>query len=363
MAPASQGAVLALFPSLESAIGGGIQTAGRYARRGLQSVGRLQSFYYGHMSQEALEPGDRAAPGKFGALWCAATNRWEASLVLVWHLNLLRLVPFFRVAGAQLAVFLHGIECWCELDWLTEQALRRVDLFLSNSEYTWKRFSEQRPWLAGKRFRIVPLGLGEPAGPGDVCEPDQEPAALMLGRLVSTEDYKGHREVIEAWPRVLRQTPGAKLWIAGDGDLRPTLERQAEGLGLRDHVEFLGYISEEEKVQRIRRSRCLALPSRGEGFGLVYLEAMRLGRPCLAGSLDAAPEVVRPPRAGLTVDPADPDALAGALRRLLTAGEEWNVWSHEARRLYEGEFTREHFERRLREALGDGGSARASARR
>ncbi|MGH7135613.1 MAG: glycosyltransferase, partial [Pirellulales bacterium] len=97
-------------------------------------------------------------------------------------------------------------------------------------------------------------------------------------------------------------------------------------------------------------ARCLAMPSRGEGFGLVYLEAMRLGRPCLVSDGDAGREVVNAPEAGLAVDTRDLDGVADALVRLLSGGDQWQSWSAAARRRYEQNFTAEHFQRRLRGA-------------
>ena len=97
----------------------------------------------------------------------------------------------------------------------------------------------------------------------------------------------------------------------------------------------------------IGEARCLALPSRGEGFGLVYLEAMRLGRPCLASTVDAGREVVNPPEAGLAVDPENLTAISDAIVRLLTPGAEWQAWSQSAKARYESEFTAKHFEERL----------------
>src|SRR6185369_351165 len=95
-----------------------------------------------------------------------------------------------------------------------------------------------------------------------------------------------------------------------------------------------------------------ALPiCRSEGFGLVYLEAMRAGRPCLVSTLDAGREVVNPPEAGLAADPADRQALAAALCRLITPGAEWDRWSEQARLRYEGQFTARHFQERLVKAV------------
>jgi glycosyltransferase involved in cell wall biosynthesis len=93
------------------------------------------------------------------------------------------------------------------------------------------------------------------------------------------------------------------------------------------------------------------MPSRGEGFGLVYLEAMRLGRPCLVSTRDASRETVNPPEAGLAADPDRPEELADALVQLLSDSPRWGQWSADARRRYEARFTAEHFQRRLLDAL------------
>jgi phosphatidylinositol alpha-1,6-mannosyltransferase len=110
-------------------------------------------------------------------------------------------------------------------------------------------------------------------------------------------------------------------------------------------------VSEEEKQGMLAKSRCLALPSRGEGFGLVYLEAMRMGRPCLVSTLDAGREVVNPPEAGLAVDLDREESLVEAICELLRPGPRWDNWSANARGRYEAAFTAEHFQERLISAL------------
>jgi phosphatidylinositol alpha-1,6-mannosyltransferase len=175
----------------------------------------------------------------------------------------------------------------------------------------------------------------------------------MVGRLCADEGYKGHRQMIEAWSFVLERIPEAQLWIVGDGDLRPSLEDLARQHVPTGSVRFYGQVSEVEKEQLLARCSCLALPSRGEGFGLVYVEAMRMGRPCLVSDVDAGREVVNPPEAGLAVDPGDSRAIVDAVNRLLTTGTEWEQWSRCARSRYEEHFTREHFHQRLVATLFD----------
>ena len=227
--------------------------------------------------------------------------------------------------------------------------MRKVDLFLSISRFTWERFIAANPEFRNAPHRIMHLGLGSPLSCPE--KSPGSPAALMIGRMVRSEDYKGHRETIAAWPLVLKHNPEAVLWIAGEGDLRPELEALVLDLNLRNRIVFWGRVSEQQKETLLRECRCLALPSRGEGFGLVYVEAMRFGRPCLVSNSDAGAEVVNPPEAGLAVDPGSRPQLADALVQLIAGGLQWEDWSRKAMLRYERNFTAMHFQERLLLAL------------
>ena len=331
--------LLGVFPSLEPL--GGVQASGRDAWQGIvNQIGEQRACFFGY------QPGASKARAAFAAL----AKRRQGGILLVWHLHLLKLAPLLAGAAARVVVFLHGIEAWRRQDPITRWALGKVNLFLSNSDHTWERFAAFNPAFCATHHETVHLGAGTsletmPAAPA------AKPIALMLGRIMRSEDYKGHRQLIEAWPRVLEMSPDAELWIAGDGDLRPGLEQLALTRGLGSRVRFWGCISEEQKERFIAQCRCLAMPSRGEGFGLVYLEAMRLGRPCLVSDRDGGREVVNPPEAGLAIDPDDPHQLAAATARLLRAGSEWDKWSEQARHRYESQFTAQHFRERLNAAL------------
>jgi phosphatidylinositol alpha-1,6-mannosyltransferase len=331
--------VLGVFPSLEPL--GGVQASGRDAWQGIvNQIGEQRTCLMAYRPRASKT---RAALG-------ALAKRRQGAILLVWHLHLLKLAPLVAGAASRVVVFLHGIEAWRRHDSLTRWALGKVNLFLSNSDHTWERFVAVNSAFRATPHQTVHLGAGTsletmPSAPA------VKPVALMLGRMLRSEDYKGHRETIDAWPRVLELVPYAELWIAGDGDLRQSLEQRALARGLGSRVRFFGQIPEEQKQDLIAQCRCLAMPSRGEGFGLVYLEAMRMGRPCLVSDQDAGREVVNPPEAGLAANPDDPKQLAEATARLLTAGSEWDQFSLQARCRYEAQFTAQHFRERLNAAL------------
>lgn len=357
-------AAVGLFPDLAKDQIGGVQTSGRLTAQALRELagthtraGRLEQVRLLEYRPRVLAGGKitRRGPNRARASAVAQAVAMPAStrLVLVWHLDLVPLLTVLRTRRATVTVFLLGIEAWRPVPPLVRRILlshRFQVRLLAISGYTWDRFRAVNPDLGALAHCVVPLGIGcaVPSRPG---VPEGPPTALMLGRMARRERYKGHAEVLVAWSRVMARLPEARLWVAGDGDLRPELEGLAGRLGLGTSVRFLGQVSEAAKQDLIERCRALALPSRGEGFGLVYAEAMRLGRPCLVGPADGGREVVNPPEAGLAADPADPEALAGALCRLLTPGRQWDEWSAAAEARYRAHFTATHFQRRLAETL------------
>jgi phosphatidylinositol alpha-1,6-mannosyltransferase len=351
--------VLGLFPYFGAGSIGGVQASARIAWRAVNehTNGNATLLCYADTPGRAgSEPGAAETPetivvhSKGAAVSRALAGKWPHELVFVWHLGLLRLLPFLRLPGARVVLILLGIEAWRTHGWFTRKQLEKVDLFLSISDHTWREFVSANPRFQNKPHETLLLGIGEPLTVPSRA-PASRPAALMLSRLSKAEDYKGHREVINVWTRVCERIPDAELWIAGDGDLREDLEQLVARLGLNERVRFLGQVTDEEKQRLLQDARCLVMPSRGEGFGLVYLEAMRVGRPCLVSTLDAGREVVNPPEAGLAVSPDDASALTGALCRLLSEGAEWQRWSAQARRRFEQNYTAAHFEKRLLAAL------------
>lgn len=348
--------VVGIFPGFEPI--GGVQASGRLGWETLQQQaqqrgGEARLFSYDPHARRGTESCDAylvIARSKPEAVIKALLQKGKPDLIVIWHLGLLRLLPLLRARHAQVIVMLLGVEAWRENTWLTGRLLRRVNQFLTISDHTWRQFIRVNPGCAQVAHQTVYLGIDTPprlapARPSDV------PTALMLSRLERHEDYKGHREMIAAWSLVLERIPDAHLWIAGDGTLRPELEQMVARHRLQNHIHLLGRVSEARKQELFEQCRCLVMPSRREGFGLVYLEAMRVGRPCLVSSLDAGREVVNPPEAGLMADPDDPRDLAEAVGRLLTLDPQWARWSAQARCRYEQHFTAAQFQARFAAAL------------
>jgi phosphatidylinositol alpha-1,6-mannosyltransferase len=244
-------------------------------------------------------------------------------------------------------VALHGIEVWRPLTRDRRRALANATARLAFSTYTVERARPYCPDLGGTA--VVPLALEErePAGTADpgVLERAGEGFLLLAGRMAASERYKGHDEVLEALPE------GARLVVAGDGDDRPRLEARAAELGLGERVVFTGYVSEATLAELYRRCAAFVMPSRGEGFGLVYLEAMRAGKPCVAARGSAAGEIVVDGETGFLLDPDDRRELATTLATLLDRPERARRMGEAGRERWRREFGVERFRERLEPVL------------
>jgi glycosyltransferase involved in cell wall biosynthesis len=144
-----------------------------------------------------------------------------------------------------------------------------------------------------------------------------EPLLGVFGRLSSE---KGQRVAVEAMFLIAKEHPDARLAIVGEGKDQDDLETTAEALGIRDNVLFTGFVQDVRDLM----SACdvvIVPSSRGEGFGLVAVEAMALRRPVVASAQGGLPEIIIPGETGLLVPPNDPQALADAVCEVLAKPE------------------------------------------
>ncbi|MEP7066662.1 MAG: glycosyltransferase family 4 protein [Gemmatimonadota bacterium] len=249
------------------------------------------------------------------------------------------------------AVLLCGIEAWDPA--LTEdrkRTLRSATLRLAISEYTASRVRATHPDIGS--IVACPLALLPDVPVPTSLEQamlDQirEQSVLVVGRMSSAERYKGHDELLECWSTIVAQIPGAQLVIAGQGDDLTRLRQKAQSLGVSGSVLFLGFVPEGTLAALRERVALFALPSRGEGFGLVYLEAMRAGLPCVGGTTDAATDVIVNGATGLLVDPRDGSALSEAIISLLRSPELRAGFGAAGAVLFEREFTFDRYCERL----------------
>jgi phosphatidylinositol alpha-1,6-mannosyltransferase len=243
------------------------------------------------------------------ALRCSAATEIVCS-----HLHLAPAAAVLGWRGGRATTVLCGIEAWVPLRKVEAWALDRSAL-VAISHHTVARFKEANPALASRDVAVCHPGLPDRVAVPDGVSRSEGSPAMIVARMSADERYKGHDELLELWPRVLARKPEARLVVAGDGSDRPRLEERARSMGLSAAVTFVGRVSDAELAALYERCRFLVLPSRDEGFGLVFVEAMRAGKACI-GARGAAAEIIQHETTGLVVDPARLDELSQAVVRL-----------------------------------------------
>jgi len=281
---------------------------------------------------EAVVYDRKASGGKFAFMRRVLWYAWRVSkpdIVICGHMNLLPaawLLAKFR--GARLALIMHGIEAWTPRSWLFNLMLRSVDSYIAVSRYTagcfltWSNVSQDQFFILPNS---VDVNLFVP-GPRNVSlaerygVQDNDRIILTMGRIASQERYKGFDEVIEAMPELLRRFPTLKYMIVGDGDDRDRLEHKAKSFGVSEQVIFTGRISEHEKLSHYHLADAYVMPSYGEGFGIVFLEALACGVPAIGSKVDGSREALSDGKLGRLVDPKVPEELVEAVTDVLTNG-------------------------------------------
>jgi len=297
----------------------------------------------------AFERADvRAADGRTSRFVAAAVRAAAAAdsqtIVVAVHLHLAPAALAFTARGASLTTMLCGIEAWKPLTWIQRAALDRADRLIAISAHTRDRFREVNAQFAGRAIEVCHLGVED--AHGGVGASSRLPSALIVGRMASDERYKGHDLLLDVWADVVREVPGAALRIVGDGDDRRRLENKARTLGLDRHVVFLGRVDDDSLAREYERCTAFVMPSRDEGFGFVFVEAMRAARACVA-SRGAASEIVVDGDSGLVVNPANRDELTRAIVRLLADGAGADRMGARGRERFLREFTDIHFRERF----------------
>ena len=231
-------------------------------------------------------------------------------------------VVLAKLTGAKLISQLHGTEVWQPLKRLHREPLLRSDLVLCVSRDTKARYRRQAGTMDNS-FVLANM-VGSAFTPGDRALAQQRfgvtgcSVLLSVARLDTRDGYKGQDRVIEA----LRGLTGARgqpvvYLIAGQGEDRVRLEQVAHRHGVSDQVRFLGKVPEADLPDLYRAADLFVLPSTGEGFGIVYLEAMACGTPAVGLAVGGVPDPLGDGELGTLVS-ADAN-LAAILQQLLQA--------------------------------------------
>ncbi len=262
-----------------------------------------------------------------------------AQLPVAWLASWLR-------PGLRTILIAHGIEVWRPFTFWERLALRNAHRILCVSDFT-RREILKHVEIDETRVVVLPNAL-DPAleHKSDTAVPgDSSPVILTVSRLTSSDRYKGIDHLIAAMPAILQARPETKLRIVGRGDDMPRLQNLARENKVDEAVEFVGFVSDEQLRTEFAQCTCFALPSQKEGFGLVYLEAMTAGKPCLAANAGGAPEVITP-HSGIIVPYGDVPGIGDACIQIMA-----KKWDPRAIQTCAEEFSYSRFKDRLTDLL------------
>jgi phosphatidyl-myo-inositol dimannoside synthase len=251
-------------------------------------------------------------------------GRWD--LIYCGHINLAPLAALVsRLSGAPWALCIYGVEAWKPSSRRSTNLYGgRADHVVSLSQLTLDRYRAIWP-VPAERCTVIPNAVHLEQFAVGPKRPDLEAryglegkkVLMTFGRLDPTEQAKGFDRMIKLMPRFVAADPDIRYLICGKGGDRPHLEDLAAEHGVSDKVVFAGMVPEEDKADHYRLADVYAMPSHGEGFGFVFLEAMACGIPCVASDIDGGREALRLGELGWVVDPHQPDQIFDAVMAAL----------------------------------------------
>jgi phosphatidylinositol alpha-1,6-mannosyltransferase len=217
------------------------------------------------------------------------------------------------------ALWLHGFEAWEGLREDHAKVIRRADAVFFASNYTLQRYQSNHGVLG--TARVCWPATEQDRLPVNCATFQHPPMVLIVSRLDAAEGGKGHTELLRCWPEVTTAVPKARLVIVGGGTGLERIRALAKASSASSNIDVLGFVPDEDLPQLFELAHVFAMPSRQEGFGIVYVEAMRYGLPVIASVHDGGQEVNVDGVTGYNVDLDRQNELAERIVYLLQNSE------------------------------------------
>ena len=251
--------------------------------------------------------------------------------VILSHANLLMagfLIKWFS-PNTKLVLIAHGIEVWSPLSSWKRHMIGKCDQILAVSNFTRQKLVSihgiaenkitvlnncldpflEPPLLTGKSPELLKrYGLGA-----------DNFVLLTITRLASREQYKGYDNVLYALKLLKETNPGIRYLVAGKYDAREKqrLDKLVADLALEQQVIFAGYIPDTELAAHYSIADCYIMPSKKEGFGIVFIEAMYYGKPVIGGNMDGSMDALDNGKLGIPVNPDSIQEIAGSIVKVM----------------------------------------------
>ena len=248
------------------------------------------------------------------------------TLVIATHVNFSVAAYWLkRLGGVPYWIVAHGLESWNIERPTLKKALAYADKIISVSDYTRDRLLKEQN-LAPEQISLLPNTFDE----GNFAIADKpeyllkryglqpnQPIILTVGRLDQIDRYKGYDKILRALPKIRTYFPDIHYLLVGSGSDRSRVESLIQQLDLADCVTLTGFVPDSELTDHYNLCDVFAMPSKGEGFGIVYLEALACGKATLGGNQDGALDALCHGKLGALVDPDNGSEIAHTLIQIL----------------------------------------------
>jgi len=338
-----------------SLVRGGIARVGRLLARLAADVG-LEADLLALSDPEPTRdfglPARTAAGGRAGFAFRCWTGGVTRSHFMYNHVGIARAHCSIPMLDRPYALWIYGIEAWSSrMHGDYGRSVEEASLLLSITDFTRRRAAELLPSV--QRAKVCWLATEEDDAPKASSDFSGPPTVLILSRIDATEMYKGHLELIDCWPSVMAAIPDARLLIAGGGDGLGILRLRARASAAASNIEFTGLLPQDQIDALWSRAHVFAMPSRGEGFGLVYIEAMRRGLPVIASMQDAGQEINLHGVTGYNVDLERDGELARRTIELLSNKALARQFGENGREHWRANFCFSAFRRRMEPIMAE----------
>ncbi len=255
-------------------------------------------------------------------------NVYKFDVLVLAHVNLLPIALIAKLLNWNLKIYLsiYGYEVWKRLPVIYRKFLGSIRL-LSISNYTTQQIIKHNG-IDSSNIEMLPPSIDDKVGIFDSVLDSKRFNILSVTRLDSVDSYKGIDTVIESLPALIQTVPNLLYTIIGRGDDKPRLEKLASELGVGNYVQFEGFVEKIEPY--FAECDVFIMPSKGEGFGIVYIEAMKFRKPCIACTVGGQTDVVLDGKTGYLVDYGDSNAITKLVRLMAEqpsiSKQPWRKW-------------------------------------
>lgn len=255
----------------------------------------------------------------------------SSDVIIISHINMAIIGLLAKIISPKCEVSLiaHGIEIWRPISLIRKVFLKKCDKIICVSSFTRSEIIKRHKINAGKclvlnntidAFMTVPASFTKPKHLQAKYQlTDDDVVLFTLTRLAATEQYKGYEQVIKTLHKLRHSIPRIKYILAGpyDDNEEARIKQLIKDQQVEDIVILTGFIDESELTDHFVLADLFVLPSKKEGFGIVFIEAMSCGLPVICGNVDGSMDAIRHGELGKAVNPNDLDELQSAIEACL----------------------------------------------